>query len=211
MYMDLSSFPFFKHLFLLLCEYYVIVFLFVCFFQNVLIVEVSWVLMSYCTWIKSHSQLTMGCSVSKSCQCLHFSRWEVVKRERGWFAQWTLSLFAIAWQIKLHCCHSNWCPASWYPGVFVSASFDLFFLWFHQLLFFKLFCSLEDSESTAVMPCISQVHDFEIVALHMLYSPRAVHSLAGSVSPSLKTPSSCIQLSTQQCPRGTAITELLLM
>lgn len=62
----LSSFHFSNHLFLLVSEYCVTVFRFVCFFQNVLIVEVSWVLMSYCTWIKSHSQVIIVCSVSKT-------------------------------------------------------------------------------------------------------------------------------------------------
>lgn len=153
----------------------------------------------------------IGCWVSKSCLCLHFFHWEVVKRERGWFAWWPLSLFAVIWQIKLHCCHSNLCSAMWYPEVFVSASFDLFFLWFHQLLFFKLFCSFEDSESTAVVPCISQVHDFEITALHMLYSPRVVHSLVGSLSHFLKPPTPASSSPLSSVPGAQPITELLLM
>lgn len=71
----LSSFHIFKHLFLLVCEYCVTVFLFVCLFQNVLIVEVSWVLMSYCTSIKSHSQVMIVCSFSNCVFASLAGRW----------------------------------------------------------------------------------------------------------------------------------------
>lgn len=71
----LSSFHIVKHLFLLEREYCVTVFFFVCLFQNVLIVEVSWVLMSYCTSIKSHSHVVIVCSFSNCAFTSLAGRW----------------------------------------------------------------------------------------------------------------------------------------
>lgn len=113
---------------------------------------------------KSHSQVVIVYSVSKTCLFISQLTGRWWRGRRVDLLNNLSSLFAIAWWIKLHCCRSNWFSALWYPEVFVSVSFNLFFLWFHQLLFCKLFCSLEDNESTAMMSCTSQLHDFEIVA-----------------------------------------------